>query len=801
MGKLRLARSISYTVHPGIGIVFRSDLGTFKLDGTHADVVASRILPLLDSTRDEDRIAADLPQYSPKSIAALLSLLRQHGVIEDVHEGEGSWDARLRGQDEFFRKFGVNQSRECLRVARVMVAGLEPWSVQAALDLSRSGLGSIVLCDSGKIAAEDPFFLDIWPLDSAGNDRSLTLRDLLSARFPKLAVEAGSFSPEKGLDDPAVPIDLVIDGFPPEALFEHRRLAEWCQRHSIKSLHGHVDGLHAVIGPVVIPGATACWECLRVRRHPIGADPKAEESVLQALLAGPAIERMRMLPAAMAAAAGSLIALEALKLLTAYAPATIFNRFLRLDLTSFDSSLHPFLPLPYCELCGGISATGKGGNPGGRPTTAASGHGQSLASITDVAEMRHALEFVVDERAGIVSKVVINHPEVSDPETPFTATAATRTAHGGLLEHAHWELGSGKGLDRVGAFLGAVGEAVERYSASVYQRSHLLRARCRDLSGPYLDPRALCLYSDEQQAGADFPFARFDPEHPLDWVEAKWLDGEGPVWVPALTTFYNFRAPSDELFCQVTSNGLAAGSSLADANTRAFLELMERDAFMMTWLCRKPARQIELGGADPDTLELVRQLKEKGTQAQFFLLSSEAPLFCVMAVAFGDGENWPGATVALSAHFSFRDALRKAALELGHVAPYIRRLMHEQPQTFESPEQVTSLLHHALFYVPASRQSAFEFLRGERISAGQLSECLPSTLTACLAALKAQDIRVAVADVTSPDLCDQPFRVARALGTNVQPIHFGHRLTRWGNPRLIRQQPAAGFNPWPHPLA
>ena len=800
MRKLQLAKSISYTVHPGTGIVFRSDLGTFKLDGAHADVVASFILPLLDSSRDEEQIIAALPQYSGTSVSALLSLLRQYGVIEDLPERNAPKDARLRGQEEFFRKFGVPQIHDRLRAVRVLVAGLQPWSVQAAVDLARAGIGNLEFCDTGRVMEEDPFFGDIWPPESAGMDRSHTLERIFSTRFPDVSITTRSFSPEHGPESPMERIDLVIDGFPPEALLEHRLVAEWCHQHLFKSLQGHVDGVSAVIGPVVIPGETACWECLRARMHPVGSDPKVEELVLRTLLETPATERLRLLPASMAVAAGSLIALETLKLLTAYAPSTIFNRFLRLDLTSFESTLHPFLPVPFCKLCGGIPAKEKDGNgPGGSGTK--DPQGNSLAAIEDVAGMRRALEFVIDERAGIVSRVVVNHPDVMEPEAPFTATAVTRTAHGGGLDHMHYELGSGKGWSKAHAFLGAVGEAVERYSASVYQRSRLLYSSCRDLPGPYLDPRELCLYSDEQYAESNFPFARYDAHRSLDWVEAKWLDSGEPVWVPALTAFYNFSAPAKEIFCQVTSNGLAAGSTLEDAAIRAFLELMERDAFMLTWLCRKAARSISPDCLDANSKELVRQLKEKEVDAQFFLLPSEASLFCVIAVAFGDGQNWPGAVVALAAHFSPEDALRKAALELGHVAPYIRRLMREPAQPLSTPEQVKTLLQHALFYVPFSRKPIFEFLHGGTISAAELAALPQSAPAECLAALKARGIRIAVVDVTSPDLGGQPFRVARALGTNVQPIHFGHHLTRWGNPRLLQQQPTAGFNPWPHPLA
>jgi ribosomal protein S12 methylthiotransferase accessory factor len=42
--------------------------------------------------------------------------------------------------------------------------------------------------------------------------------------------------------------------------------------------------------------------------------------------------------------------------------------------------------------------------------------------------------------------------------------------------------------------------------------------------------------------------------------------------------------------------------------------------------------------------------------------------------------------------------------------------------------------------------------------------------------------------------------VARALGAGFQQIHFGHRLARLGNPRLLAMT-TRGINPDPHPMA
>ena len=99
----------------------------------------------------------------------------------------------------------------------------------------------------------------------------------------------------------------------------------------------------------------------------------------------------------------------------------------------------------------------------------------------------------------------------------------------------------------------------------------------------------LALYEDSQYALPDFPYARFEPTQPIHWTRGNWLDTGEPVWVPALPTYFNFHPPRHELCCQVSSNGLAAGVDLADAALRATLELVERDAFMLTAL--SPARE------------------------------------------------------------------------------------------------------------------------------------------------------------------------------------------------------------------
>ncbi len=363
-------------------------------------------------------------------------------------------------------------------------------------------------------------------------------------------------------------------------------------------------------------------------------------------------------------------------------------------------------------------------------------------------------------------------------------------------------VGSGKGLSEVDALVGAVGEAIERYSAARYRRSDLLVAPYTEIADEAFDPRRLCLYAESQYQEPDFPFARFDPEQPIHWVRGFWLDDRSPVWVPALPSFFNFQVGPLEYFCQVSSNGLAAGASVEDAALRALFELIERDAMMLTWMCRLPVRKIAIDGSlDTGAREVVRLLGEHGIEVELVLLDAGIGIPTVVCLGFGDGAITPAVSTALACHPDPRVAARKAILEQAHVQPYLCRILREA-KIPASPDEVLTLDDHALYYVPAERRTPVDFLRGEGdpvplgdLPVGELS------IDACVQQLSTAGLRTAIVDVTSPDVLHSPFRVARALGTDMQPIHFGERFRRLGNPRLTELLGGRELNPHPHPVA
>jgi ribosomal protein S12 methylthiotransferase accessory factor len=338
------------------------------------------------------------------------------------------------------------------------------------------------------------------------------------------------------------------------------------------------------------------------------------------------------------------------------------------------------------------------------------------------------------------------------------------------------------------ATVSAIGEAVERYSASMPDSRRIVWSRPAELVGKALDPNAFALYGKSQYARRDFPFARFDPEVAHPWVEGEWLVDGAPVWVPAVMAYLALDVGRQHVFCQGTSNGLAAGTDRSEAAIRAILELLERDAFMTSWRARRPGQRVRLDRTlDPDLRAIVDGINSLGARFELVILPSLGGHPTAVSLAFGNGIEWPGVTLGLATDPDPRVAIRQAILELGQTGPYLRRLMREGNLAAPArAKDVKEMIDHARYYFSPDRATALDYLwhTSNTCSLADLSQRSERSLDALASGLVAAGARVALVDVTSPDTATHPLWVMRAVSPDLQPISFGYGLERLSVPRL-----------------
>ena len=470
----------------------------------------------------------------------------------------------------------------------------------------------------------------------------------------------------------------------------------------------------------------------------------------------------------------------------------LVDHVLIVDTNTLDESLHRVIPLPSCGVCGGAAAL------------PASDELLSLSADDSPEVLLTHLSGWVDQRTGVISNLFVEPPNEIAAALPVIATATP--PH--LLEDdgslRRLPLGWGKGFNVSAAMLSAVGEAIERYSASLAAPERIVWARAADLDGKFLDPRISPIYDDSQYERPDFPYARFDAgiEHP--WVLGKWLSSNAPVWVPAVYAFLSLTLRPEQLICQGTSNGLAAATHSHEAALRATLELVERDAFMAAWLTgRSATRLVPDATLDPRLREVIEAMKTLGADVEIYILPTCVYGTAVLCMGLGDGRQYPGVTIGLGADADPRAALRQAILELGQTGPYLQRMMQLGVLSIpEDPLSVQDMFQHASYYFPLERVTAFDPLRsgdGEVVLSELDEVALNRSLADCASHLEEAGISVALVDVTSADVATGPFRVIRAVSPDLQSISYGYGLDRKPVERIQKLKLAVSV-PTIHPI-
>ncbi|GAA0957135.1 YcaO-like family protein [Actinocorallia libanotica] len=206
---------------------------------------------------------------------------------------------------------------------------------------------------------------------------------------------------------------------------------------------------------------------------------------------------------------------------------------------------------------------------------------------------------LIDARTGVIAHFIEADPEPWWP--PGLSVCATHV--GDLASLLPWpadRVSTGTAFgDPARARMSAIGEAVERYCGN-FVPDTLIRASHRELTGAghrAVDPAELALYSPAQYAEPGCPFTPFTPDLPVLWTTGATLPSEEPVHVPASLVYINYHQPprtAEPVTNFVMLAGIAAGPDDRAARTAALEEVVERDATVVWWANRLPARPVDV---------------------------------------------------------------------------------------------------------------------------------------------------------------------------------------------------------------
>jgi bacteriocin biosynthesis cyclodehydratase domain-containing protein len=371
-------------------------------------------------------------------------------------------------------------------------------------------------------------------------------------------------------------------------------------------------GMELCIGPMIVPGQTACWDCLaqRLRGHRRLEEYIARRSASDGLI--------RTVPAYIASTQYAALAeavTEVVRFIATGGQSILLNRVVSTSVLTLERSHHTLTRRPQCRSCG---------SPGPkrdfrpeplilrrRPKIPSSDGGHRAL---DQREVLAQLERHLSPITGIVS-ALIPGGRVGQAQgagaciTTFAADHNFSDMYDDrfFLKEGMRRRSGGKGRSIDQARISALAESLERYCGVFDGTESRLRASFAELGPGAIHPNACMLYSERQYSerrihNSKGHKAHWVPEPFRHDVEIEWsplwsLSNQQTRYLPTSLCYYGYQSPTPS-FARADSNGCAAGSVFEEAVLQGLLELIERDAVALWWYNRLRRRAVDLESAD-----------------------------------------------------------------------------------------------------------------------------------------------------------------------------------------------------------
>jgi molybdopterin-synthase adenylyltransferase len=325
---------------------------------------------------ERDRAILELLGKGYVTEAGIVDELRRRGVDDDgvgdaladleqgafVERAGGGALLSERERDRYDRQLiyfadlaapGVlaEELQQRLREATVVVLGTGGLGSWTACGLACAGVGSLVLVDDDRVELSNLNRQILFGERDVGGLKVERAKRALRAHNPEIAVRAVErrVRGPRDLDDLVDGASLVITvaDWPPYDL------PRWVNRACVEAGVPHVSAGQRLplnrVGPTVVPGESACLEC---EERGIRRDYPLYDELAEFRTAHP-VDAATIAPAS--GIVGSMLAMEAIHLLTGLARPSSQGAVLLFDLRTLVVKREEIARDPDCPLCGGLA--------------------------------------------------------------------------------------------------------------------------------------------------------------------------------------------------------------------------------------------------------------------------------------------------------------------------------------------------------------------------------------------------------------------------------------------------------------
>jgi molybdopterin-synthase adenylyltransferase len=308
-----------------------------KVAGEEAGKVINMIFVAAQDGATREQI---LSIFSPPERPAVESLL-EHLVARNILVAEGESEPTAAAceneVDIFYWHFGAQTAtvRRRLNSKRIKILGVNHISRRLAAGLRASGADAFQVVDVPLLRHEAWF-------DHGG----ALQQEVWEGAQPKVQKYSGELDPDGQ--------DCVVATSDAGAIEQLRAFNEFCVLHGLRFFPVVLQDLVGYVGPLVHPGETPCFECLRSRQNAHIMDYSNRRVVESAFLNAQAVGGFHP---SMAGILGDIAALELTKAFGLEVPMAKVGTVIQVNLLGSEMKAHRILKLPRCPVCSRLNRT------------------------------------------------------------------------------------------------------------------------------------------------------------------------------------------------------------------------------------------------------------------------------------------------------------------------------------------------------------------------------------------------------------------------------------------------------------
>ena len=389
-------------------------------------------------------------------------------------------------------------------------------------------------------------------------------------------------------------------------------------------------------------------------------------------------------------------------------------------------------------------------------------------------------------------------------------------------------------LSRKNALWKTIGETTERnlwYHSNYFFTNSLQQTSYEKVKKSAVDIFQLAGFSKEQKN--EFDFLSFDEKTVFGWLPARSVVSGEKKWCPAqlVSSFYfgrNVKTSKNDtrkepMLRWAITTGLATGQSLEEAVTKGILEVIERDAFMISYLNKLslPVVDLEdLAEQDNDLQNIIRSLKRYRLEVYFVRLLTDFPVHAYLSIIIDRTGLGPAVAVGASTDFDLKKCLTDALSESLSVRMSLKNSLGVENQPLEKLDRRGRLR----FWAQSENVTKIDFfLQGPKIKLGiaknnsffkkyKLEQksfrraYYKKKLGILKSELKRKKHEACWAELTDPDTKKLGFRCVQVVIPQLQPMHLYEAVPYFSGKRLKEVPKKFGYDPLeqinqaPHPF-